>query len=385
MANSLSALVPTIFSLAFMSLRKQAAVINAVNTDFDSEVAEKGTTITMTLPSSASATAVSPAITPPANTDHTPTSVALVLNKWYESAFYLTDKEQKDVLSDRFRGHQIDAAVKALVEQMASDVYALYKDIYGYAGTAATTPFASDTSAYTAVRKVLNDQQAPLDPRYMILDTAAEANALGLRAFQDASYGGGEGVIMRGQIGEKMGALWAMDQLVPTHTAGTLSNGSTHTAKFNGGGSPQTVGATTMNIDETTLTGTVVTGDIFTVAGDTQPYVVVTGGTASSNALAGVTFLPAAAVAWADDAVITFKDTHVSNLLFHRDAFALAIRPLSDEGRELGNIVEVMTDPVTGIPLRLEVSRQHKQTRWSLDVLYGVKTARAELAARLAG
>jgi hypothetical protein len=44
-----------------------------------------------------------------------------------------------------------------------------------------------------------------------------------------------------------------------------------------------------------------------------------------------------------------------------------------------------MTDPVTGITLRLELTRQYKQDRWELDLLWGSKLVRAALAARLAG
>jgi hypothetical protein len=44
-----------------------------------------------------------------------------------------------------------------------------------------------------------------------------------------------------------------------------------------------------------------------------------------------------------------------------------------------------MVDPLTGLPLRLEIRRQHKQTVWEFDVLYGVKLIRAALASRIAG
>lgn len=44
-----------------------------------------------------------------------------------------------------------------------------------------------------------------------------------------------------------------------------------------------------------------------------------------------------------------------------------------------------MQDPQTGIVLRLEVSRQHKQIVWEFDILYGARLVRPELAVRILG
>ena len=143
-----------------------------------------------------------------------------------------------------------------------------------------------------------------------------------------------------------------------------------------------TAGESTVNIDDTSLSGTVVIGDLFTVAGDTQVYTVTANATAATNAIAGMAFTPTSQVAWADDAVITFKASHTANLAFHRDAFALVTAPLESGG--MGDIMSIQ-DPVTGLILRLEQRRDYKQTTWEFDILYGVKTVRPELAARILG
>ena len=127
-------------------------------------------------------------------------------------------------------------------------------------------------------------------------------------------------------------------------------------------------------------------GDVFSVAGDSQTYVVVTAGALATNDQDITLFQPAAKVAWANDAAVTLRASHVINLGFHRDAFAFANAPFDDPAlRGLGAIVESAVDPVSGLTLRLEVSREHKRTRFSYDILFGCALVRPELAVRLAG
>ena len=242
-----------------------------------------------------------------------------------------------------------------------------------------TTPFASALTEFTNARKALASQLAPMEPRFVVLDPDAEANAINLRAFQDASYGGGDGVIANGQIGRKLGSLWAMSQNVPTHTAGTASSATTNASGY-------AVGVKTVTL-ASAGTGTLLVGDVVTFAGDTQTY-VITSGDADVSGGGTIEFEPGLKVAMSAAAkAITVKATHVVNLAFHRDAFAFATRPLAanDEDRRLGSLVESAFDPESGLTLRLEVTRQHKQTRFSYDILYGASLVRRELAARIAG
>ena len=371
MANTWTQVIPKLLAQGLLALREQVVMPKVVNRSYDEMAGERGSTIDVPIPSSITATAVSPAITPPANADSAPTKVSIALDQWYEAPFYLTDKERLEVM-DGTIPMQASEAIKALANNVDSYIWGKYATVYGYAGTAGTTPFASALTAFTDARKQLANQLAPLEPRFVVLDPDAEANAINLRAFQDASYGGGDGVIANGQIGRKLGSMWAMSQNVPTHT-----NTGTGTILVNDA---------SVSVGDTTLTwdggGTApASGDVFTVAGDTQTYAV------SSSTATVITMYPAAKVAWADNAALTFKATHVVNLAFHRDAFAFATRPLAanDEDRRLGSLVESAFDPESGLTLRLEVTRQHKQTRYSFDILYGAQLVRRELAARIAG
>jgi hypothetical protein len=44
-----------------------------------------------------------------------------------------------------------------------------------------------------------------------------------------------------------------------------------------------------------------------------------------------------------------------------------------------------VTDPESGLSMRLEISRQYKQTVWEFDILWGVALVRPEWAVRLIG
>jgi hypothetical protein len=385
MANIITAILPKLLAQGLMALRANTIMPRLVNRGYDTLAASRGDTINIPIPSAITAQDVTPSATPPSTADIAPTSVAIVLNKWKEAPFYLTDKDMMDTMEGTIP-MQASEAIKSITQVMDLDTIAAFNGVYGFVGTPGTPPFSvpvspnivPDTSVYTQARAVLNRQLAPMGDRRVVLDPDAEGYALNLRAFQDSSWAGSQQGIVLGQIGTKMGADWFMDQNISVRATGTLTNGTIHAAKVNGA---VLAGATSMNINEATLTGTILPGDVFSVA---------TTLTAAANAIAGVTFTPAAPVGcFLTTAVVTFKGPvggagYVRNLLFHRDAVAFASRPLADLPLA-DSLVQSIGDPLTGVNIRLEITREHKRTRFSYDVLYGVQCVRPELAVVIAG
>lgn len=379
MVNTVTNIMPKILARGLLALREQAVMPRVVNGDYSQQAAQKGDTIDVPIPSALTVNSVTPSNTPPTPADSSPTKVQIPLNNWYEANFHMTDKELVEVdRNEHFVPMQMSEAVKALANKINTTVHNEYKGVFGFAGTAGSTPFASAVSAATDARKVLNQQLCPRTDRRMILDFDAEASALALDSFNNVNQVGGTGPKIEGEIGRKFGFDIYTDDAIVTHSAG-----GSGTPLVNGA---LAVGDTSVVIDGMSGSGGLVVGDVITMAGNTQTYAVVTAPAASGGAQT-VTVSPAITGIIANDAAITVKASHVVNLGFHRDAFALAMRPLqgSTQGDSYGNQIVSMTDPITGLSMRLEVSRQHKQIVYSLDALWGVKLIRPQLAVRIAG
>jgi hypothetical protein len=378
MAQDLAAVMGKILARSLGVLREECVLSRLINTDYSEEAKEKGDTIDVPIADEATVSDVTPSNTDPAPSELNPTKVQISLNKWKKANFKMTDKDKLEVSEKAgYLPQKVLAAVKKLANQINTDLYAEYKGVYGYVGTAGTTPFGAGRAELDAIdtRKILNDQLCPDSDRRIILDTAADAKALSVAAIADADKVGAaaEGPKIRGRIGTRYGFDFYFDQLIPTHTAGTGAGYLVNDA------AGLLVGATTATVD--TGAGTILVGDIVTFAGHSQTYAVTVA--LAANVF---TFTPALKAAVADNGAVTLKASHVVNLAFSRDAFALAVRTaLDDTADESLAKTMTMVDPLTGLPLRLEIRRQHKQTVWEFDVLYGVKLIRAALASRIAG
>jgi hypothetical protein len=391
LTNTLTTLIQTIAARGVISLRNQVWMTRLVNLDYKAEAREKGDTIDIPIPVARATSAVTPAAVPSDPENTTTVKKQIELDQWQKSNFGLKDDEMNKIMaSDFYIPSAMQESFKALAGDINASVFQQYKGVYGYVGTAGTTPFGSGVTTLSSIncRKILNQQLAPRDFRSLVMDVDAEAAALSLPAFSDAEKTGSGNEKLSGEIGQKFGFgnYWDID--VPTHTAGDL-----------GGTGVDTVikSATAHAIGVTTLTITVgatndlslLEGDIITIAGDDQTYVVTTAtGTVSATADGSVIIQPPLKVALTGSEVITLKASHVVNLAFHRDAFALAIRQPGQGLDELGKekrTTATVQDPLSGLIMRVEVIDQYKQRTWEVDALWGVKLVRPELVVRLAG
>ena len=406
MSNSLDNIMPKILARALQSLRTRCIMPRVVNGDYGIDAAKKGTTIDVPIPVAVGTTAVAPSNVKVAPTDVTPGVVNISLDNWQQNnPIGLTDNELTQIdEKEHFLPMQLEEAVKALATDVNREIIGHYcgtlRGVYGFisnptAGVGTILdPFKSgvlDTSgvsAATNAKKVLNQQLCPRSDRRVLLNFNAEAAALDLSAFSDAEKIMSAIVKMEGEVGRKFGMDFIADDDVPDHTAGTAYEASPSKVTVLG---VEAVGSVAIGlVDSDAGSETVVQGDILTISGDSQTYVVIGAGPYvldSASVAVEVGIYPALKVATTGSEVVSIKNSHAVNLAFHRDAFAFATRPLLANAVDysLGSKMISMQDPITGLVLRLEVSRQHKQTVWEFDILWGSALVRAELAMRIAG
>lgn len=380
MANTLGVYNPIFYANeALIHLEKELGMAARVHRGFEEERRSfgKGETINIRKPSTFSA-----ADAPATAEDLATETTTITLAYWREVKFKLSDKELS-FTGERIVEDHIKPAAYTLAEDVDSKLALLYKDIPWFYDIAATTVVAD----VTGPRKVLRDNNVPLQPgmvHYMV-NPALEKGLLDLSAFTQQQGAGAAGAEAQrsGSIGRKYGMDFFVNQNVQSHTAGAMADGAGAIAA--GGASK---GATTLTIDDLTDTQTVKAGDSFVIAGNSQRYVFTEDGTVASNALTGIGIFPALVADAAADAVVTIRvDSHSANMAFHRNAFALVMAPLPEKAREMGALVNTVTDETTGLSIRARMYYvgNSSEVHVALDILYGVKTLDANLATRCCG
>lgn len=377
MANTLSVYDPIFYAQeALIQLEKALGMAARVYRGYEKSPSEPGSTISIRRPSTFTAQAA-----PGADQDIKAGEVQIILDKWFEVKFALTDQELAWT-GERIVEEHIRPAAYALADKVDQDLAGLYSKIPWFDDS--TGSVGADT--IPNLRNVLFDNSVPLDDpnmMHLMVDGSLEAAFMALNIFHDASTAGSAAAstLLRGTLGQRFGFETFANQNTPSHTPGTATTGS---LLLNGA---VTEGATSVNLDAGTVTGTLVAGDTLVIAGNTQRY-AVTGGpyTASGNAFSSVGIFPAAVQNYSDnDSVTVSLQSHTANIGFHRNAIALATAPLSEMGNNVGARIATVADPKTNLSLRSRIwyDGDNSTVKVGLDILYGFEVLDPNLAARL--
>jgi hypothetical protein len=311
---------------------------------------------------------------------------------------------------DEFKDRYLKSAALALVNQVDIDGQALAaKNVANAVGTAGTTPSALLT--YLQAMQKIQESAGPMDDNFSYHISPAASTKI-VDALKGLFQSGDEIAkqYKRGLMGVAAGGEWNLSQNLYSHTSGQrggtpLMNGAT------------AEGASTLVTDGWTASAAnrVKAGDVFTVGsvykvnpitkqstGVLQQFVATADAASdgsgnvtisispaiyASGSLKNVDALPAdgAAILFTGDAVTAASTVTVSNILMHKEAFALAFVPM--EKPEGVHFSAVETDPETGISLRVvrDYDLSSDKFRCRMDVLYGWKELRPEWACQILG
>lgn len=381
MANTLTALAPTLYSAAKEVAAEPFGVVDAINTSFDDQGVAKGDTVKVPVAPVRSASDFTPAATPSAGTDATASTVDVQITKSRKVDWNITGEQLRSLENG---GTDLDWAKQLLLQGMRTlrneaEVDAALAVALGASraiGTAGTTPFASDINLLVDARKILSDNGAPKADMQFVGDTAAEANMLKLGIIQNAYQAGSDEERRSGQLRRQFGFAPSASAGIAAHTAGTAASATTNNAGY-------AVGATTITL-ASAGTGTILAGDVITFAGDTNKYLVVSGDADVSGGGTITIAAPGLRVAMsAATKAITMVSSFTPNLAFERNAIVGTLRPpLIPANPTIKQML--VSDPMGMTYLMLEIA-QYGMITWELHLAWGFKTVNPEFSALVLG
>jgi hypothetical protein len=378
MSNTLTNLIPTIYNALDVVSRELVGFIPAVSADMTYDRAAVGQTVRSPVAPAASASDVTPGVTPPDDGDQTIGSVSMTITKARRVPIRWNGEEKLGldnngasynvILRDQFA-----QAMRALVNEAEADLAALHVYASRAYGTAGTAPFASGVGDSAQMRKILADNGAPMGDLQMVFNTSAGANMRSNTQLTKANEAGDTTLLRRGVLLNVNGFAMRESAQVKTATAGTNASGTTDTAGY-------AVGATSIGL-ASAGTGTIVAGDVITISGDTNnKYVVVSGDTDVSNG--GTITIAAPGLRQAIPAsakTITTIGTSARNLAFARSAIALATRvPAIPPQGDLARDRTIITDPESGLSFEVAIYPQYRQIQYEVSLAWGVAAVKPE-------
>lgn len=385
-ANTLTNLVPDIFAAVDVVSRELVGFIPAADRDSGDERAALNEVIRWHKVPAMAATDVSPSMTIPEPTDVTVGNDTMTISKSRTVPFGFTGEEKKGLNNGpgalSVQGDMIAQALRTLTNEVETDLANAARLAASRAyGTAGTTPFASDVSASAQLRKILDDNGAPLSDRSLIINTTAGANLRTLAQLTKANEVGDAMTVRTGELINLHGfSIKESNGLLTSVTKGT-NNGaaSTNSAGY-------AVGATVITL-ASAGTGTILAGDVITFAGDTNKYLVTVG---DADVSGGGTITIAAPglrqAIPASNTVITTGNSYAPNVGFTRNALRLITRApaLPDEGDAAVDRM-MITDPRSGLTFEFAIYLGYKKVRYEVAMAWGVKATKAEHIALLLG
>lgn len=378
MSNTLTGLIPTIYTALDKVSREQIGFIPAVARDAKADGAAVGQTVTSHVTSAIQLADIEPDVTAPNDGDQNIGTVDVKITKSKMAPIKWNGEEQlavgptgqyNKILSDQFA-----QAFRALSNEVDADLGGLFIGTSRAAGKAGVTPFAQkdDLSDFADTLKILEDNGTPSSDLQMVLGSDATAKIRGKQSVLFKNNEAGTDELLRdGIIGRvesfNLRSSGGVKRFKGGNAAGYLVNGA------------KQEGDRFIAVD--TGTGKFKVGDVVSFAGDNNQYVV-----AATSAGSITINEPGLRQDLADNAAVTVAGGYVANMAFDRGALLLACRtPAMPEGGDQADDVMDVTDTHSGITFQVALYRQYRQIKFEVGLAWGVKSVAPRHAALILG
>jgi len=381
--NTISSIVPDIYEALDVVSRELTGLIPAVTMNASAERAGINQNIVVDVEPAGNVSNITPAMTVPDPTGQTSGSTVIQITKSRAAEFGFIGDDQKKLNTGpgylSVRANKIAQAIRAVANEVESDLAGLQSTFSRAYGTAGTTPFgtANDYTDASNVLKILKDNGSPQSDNQLVINTAAGANFIGKQSAVNSA--GTDSMLRQGVLLDLAGMPLRESAQIADFTAGTGSSATTDDSGY-------AVGATVLTL-ASAGTGTLLAGDVVTFAGDSNKYVITSGDADVSGGGTITLAAPGLRVAMsAATKAITVVASSARNMAFNRSALVLAARaPARPEEGDMAEDVIVITDPRSGLSMEFAMYKGYRKVRYEVGLAWGVKNIKPEHTALLLG
>jgi hypothetical protein len=381
--NTISSIVPDIYEALDVVSRELTGLIPAVTMNASAERAGINQNIVVDVEPVGNVSNITPAMTVPDPTGQTSGSTVIQITKSRAAEFGFIGDDQKKLNTGpgylSVRANKIAQAIRAVANEVESDLAGLQATFSRAYGTAGTTPFgtANDYTDASNVLKILKDNGSPQSDNQLVINTAAGANFIGKQSAVNSA--GTDSMLRQGVLLDLAGMPLRESAQIADFTAGTGASATTNAAGY-------AVGATVLTL-ASAGTGTLLAGDVVTFAGDSNKYVITSGDADVSGGGTITLAAPGLRVAMSTATkAITVVASSARNMAFNRSALVLAARaPARPEEGDMAEDVIVITDPRSGLSMEFAMYKGYRKVRYEVGLAWGVKNIKPEHTALLLG
>lgn len=373
--RNLTGLIPSIYAALSVVSRETVGFIGAVHKDMGLERAAVNQDIVVPVVPALTAQDVDPSMNLPDDDGVDVGNIKLKITKSRSVKIPFTGEEVKGLESagtyDNVMQQKFAQAMRTLTNELEADTYkaAVRKSFAGAVKAKGESPLVEAVKDTAFSLKLMQDAGAPTTDLQFITDTLGGAYIRSNTNLSRASEAGTDKTLRDGALLRLNGfSLGESGQITSGNTiTGTAAGYTTAASAIEEGSTSITFSAGT---------GTILEGDLITIAGDDQVYTVTKGVTTNAGTLEINPPLQKATPA-AATAVTVSKASR--SVFFPRSAMALVTRaPAMPKGGDARTDATLVTDPISGLTFEISEYKGYKKVFYEVALAWGVDAVNPE-------